>query len=70
MLDLSGIEIIAENRKPADPLICAGGPAMVNPGPMSRFMDFAVIGDGEEIMVQVLERISRYKPEGGNKSLF
>jgi len=70
MLDLSGIEIIAENRKPTDPLICAGGPAMVNPGPMSQFMDFVVIGDGEEIMVQVLERISKYKPEGGNKSLF
>ncbi len=70
MLDLSGIEIIAENRKSTDPLICAGGPAMVNPGPMSRFMDFVVIGDGEEIMVQVLERISKYKSEGGNKSLF
>lgn len=70
MLDLSGIEIIAENRKSADPLICAGGPAMVNPGPMSRFMDFVVIGDGEKIMVQVLECISKYKPEGSNKSLF
>ncbi len=70
MLDLSGIGIIAEKRKPADPLICAGGPAMVNPGPMSRFMDFIVIGDGEEIMVQVLERLSKYKAEGRDKGSF
>ena len=70
MLDLGGIEIIAEKRKPADPLICAGGPAMVNPGPMSQFMDFIVIGDGEEIMVQVLERLSKYKAEGRDKDSF
>ncbi|HAJ94676.1 MAG TPA: TIGR03960 family radical SAM protein, partial [Actinobacteria bacterium] len=70
MLDLSGIEVIAEKRKKEDPLICAGGPAMVNPGPMSRFMDFIVVGDGEEITVKVLERLSKYKADGMDRAPF
>lgn len=70
MLDLGGIEIIAEKRKQEDPLICAGGPAMVNPGPMSRFMDFIVIGDGEEIIIKILERLSKYKVDDRQKGLF
>jgi len=70
MLDLGGIAVIAEKRKQEAPLICAGGPAMVNPGPMSRSMDFIVIGDGEEIIVKVLERLSKYKADGKEKSPF
>ncbi len=57
MLDLGKIPIHTEKRGPEDPLICAGGPAMVNPQPVSGFIDFAVIGDGEEVIIPVLERV-------------
>jgi len=70
MLDLGGIEIIAEKRKQDSPLICAGGPAMVNPGPMSKFMDFIVIGDGEEIIIKVLEAIGKYNEGGKDRGAF
>jgi len=68
MLDMGGIEVNAANRHPDSPVICAGGPAAVNPAPMSRFMDFMVIGDGEEIILPVLECLARSKSKGGKKA--
>lgn len=70
ILDLGGIGIRSEERKESSPLVCAGGPAVVNPQPISRFMDFVVIGDGEEIMVSILERLKAYKYKKKNKRWF
>ncbi len=70
MLDIGGIEVISEKRGPDTPLICAGGPSVVNPGPMSRFMDFMVIGDGEEIIVELLKLLQKHKYGDGDKEAF
>ena len=70
MLDMSGIEIIAEKRPDHAPVICAGGPAVVNPAPMSRFMDFMVIGDGEEVIIPILETLARSRFGGLSKKAF
>ncbi len=70
MLDLGKIPLHAEKRGPEYPLICAGGPAMVNPQPVSEFIDFAVIGDGEEVIVPVLERVGAYKTKNRGKEWF
>jgi radical SAM family uncharacterized protein len=70
MLDLGGIGIKSEERGESAPIVCAGGPSVVNPQPISRFMDFIVIGDGEEIIVSILERLKAYKDKNKNKRWF
>ncbi len=70
MLDLGKIPLHAEKRGPDYPLICAGGPAMANPQPVSAFMDFIVIGDGEEAIIPVLERVGAYKAKNRGKEWF
>lgn len=47
MLSLGRIDLRAENRTLADPLILAGGPCAQNPEPMAPFIDVFVTGDGE-----------------------
>lgn len=61
MLDLSQVPVLAAERKEVFPLIFGGGPSSVNPEPMAKFMDFFVIGDGEEAVVSVMERIKACK---------
>ena len=70
ILDLGGINIISKDRKERFPIICAGGPAAVNPQPISKFMDFIVIGDGEEVIVSILDRVKACKDRGNDKEWF
>ncbi len=67
-LDLGGININSKKRSEDSPLVCAGGPAVVNPGPLSGFMDFFVIGDGEEIVISILMKVKEYKKNNKGKS--
>ncbi|RKX71425.1 TIGR03960 family B12-binding radical SAM protein [candidate division WOR-3 bacterium] len=53
MLDLAQIPIHAEDRGKNDPIIIAGGPVVYNPLPLIPFIDAFVIGDGEEVMVEI-----------------
>ncbi|MEO0092414.1 MAG: TIGR03960 family B12-binding radical SAM protein [candidate division WOR-3 bacterium] len=55
MLDLSGIPLWAKDRNEKDPLIIAGGPCCVNPLPVQDFFDCFVIGDGEEVILEIVE---------------
>ena len=52
-LDLAGIPLKAQDRGEEYPLIMAGGTCTVNPAPMSRFVDYFVIGDGEDVMPEI-----------------
>jgi len=63
ILNLSGIALNFKDRgkKNVFPLVCAGGPALVNPWPLSKFMDFMVVGEGEEVLPQVLRIIGDFK---------
>ncbi len=61
MLDLAGLPVVAAERTQLFPLIFGGGPSSVNPEPMAKFMDFFVIGDGEEAVPQVMERVRNFK---------
>lgn len=54
-LDLAGIPVESKDRGEEYPLIMAGGTCMMNPVPMEKFLDFVVIGDGEEVMVKIAE---------------
>ncbi|WP_298837720.1 TIGR03960 family B12-binding radical SAM protein [Clostridium sp.] len=67
MLDMSGITIRASKRGEDEPIIMAGGPCAYNPEPLYDIVDFFELGDGEEIMNEVLDV---YKNHKGTKKEF
>lgn len=54
MLDLGGIPLLAKDRTEADPIILAGGPCAYNPEPLAEIVDVFIIGEGEEVNLEVL----------------
>ncbi len=70
ILDMGGINIRTRDRRNRFPLVCAGGPVIVNPQPLSRFMDFFVIGDGEEVVISILQRVKKYRDNKKEKKWF
>ncbi len=64
ILDLSNIPFYAEERDDLFPLIIGGGPCAFNPEPLADFFDAFVIGDGEEAVVQISNRVIEFKKEG------
>lgn len=67
MLDLSGIPLLAKDRTEDDPLIICGGPCVCNPAPIAPFMDAVLIGDGEEMTLELIRAVRRAKAEGRSK---
>ena len=55
MLDLGRIPVKTEERTEKDPFIIVGGPCVYNPEPLADFFDLAVVGEGEEVMVELME---------------
>ncbi len=55
MLDLSNIPLFSTDRVDRFPIIIAGGPLTFNPAPIADFFDAMVIGDGEEIVLQICD---------------
>ena len=66
MLDLSGIPLFAKDRADG-PIIMAGGPCAYNPEPVAPFVDVFQIGDGEEMMVEVIECVRACKKAGKSR---
>ena len=57
LLTLAGIPLRAARRRPRDPLVLMGGVcAFSNPEPMAPFMDVIAVGEGEELVVELIER--------------
>ncbi|NEA21164.1 TIGR03960 family B12-binding radical SAM protein [Actinomadura bangladeshensis] len=63
-LDLAGIPLDAAERTGDHPIVIAGGHAAFNPEPIADFIDAAVLGDGEEIVLAITEVIREWKAEG------
>jgi radical SAM family uncharacterized protein len=55
MLDLAGLPVLAIERNEKQPLIIAGGTCVLNPEPLVDFFDLFVIGDGEEVVLDLLD---------------
>ncbi|MDD4752826.1 MAG: TIGR03960 family B12-binding radical SAM protein, partial [Desulfitobacteriaceae bacterium] len=72
MLDLGGIPVKARERKENFPLIMAGGPCAFNPEPLADFIDFFVLGEGEEVILEILGLLKTSKAGHGdfNKNRF
>jgi radical SAM family uncharacterized protein len=63
-LDLAGIPLHAADRTEQDPLVVSGGHAAFNPEPIADFIDAAVLGDGEEVVLAISEVVREWKSEG------
>ncbi|HMG30996.1 MAG TPA: TIGR03960 family B12-binding radical SAM protein [Jiangellaceae bacterium] len=63
-LDLAGIPLLAVDRADAHPVVIAGGHAAFNPEPIADFLDAAVLGDGEEVVLAITEVVREWKAEG------
>ena len=63
MLDLGGIPLKAKDRDDSYPII-GGGPCAYNPEPLADFFDLIVLGDGEEVILELLKLAKKYKREG------
>ena len=61
MLDLGGIPVKSSDRGDGDPIVIAGGPCCYNPEPMADFIDAFVIGDGEEVIGEIVETYKRIR---------
>ncbi|HSR21272.1 MAG TPA: TIGR03960 family B12-binding radical SAM protein [Anaerolineales bacterium] len=55
LLDLAGIPLRSADRDETHPIVIAGGHAATNPEPMHAFIDAFVIGEGEEVIHEILE---------------
>ncbi|MCX6356424.1 MAG: TIGR03960 family B12-binding radical SAM protein [Candidatus Aureabacteria bacterium] len=65
MLDLSGIPIHVAGRADRKfPLVIAGGPGAYNPGPLEEFIDIFVVGEGEEVLIELMELVRELRGRG------
>src|SRR5512142_794079 len=65
VLDLAGIPVRSADRDASHPIIIAGGHAATNPEPMHAFIDAFVIGEGEEVIHDVIEAVQGAKSASG-----
>lgn len=70
MLDMSGIPLRSADRPGLVPLVFAGGTSCCNPEPMAPFMDLMVLGEGEEVDIEVLRLFQKARDEGWEKRRF
>jgi radical SAM family uncharacterized protein len=57
VLDLAGIPVRSAERDDSHPIIIAGGHSTLNPEPMHAFIDAFVIGEGEEVIHDIIDTI-------------
>ncbi len=70
MLDLAGIPLLATDRGDDMPLVVAGGPCTCNPEPLADFFDIFLLGEGEEMNLELMELYREHKKNGYNKEKF
>jgi len=67
LLDLSGIPLFSVDRQADHPLVIAGGHACFNPEPMHAFIDAFVIGEGEEVIHELIATHQSWKRSGSDR---
>lgn len=70
MLDLAGIPLLSSERGDDMPIVVAGGPCAYNPEPLADFFDLFIIGEGEEVNLELMELYRAHKQRGYNKADF
>lgn len=70
MLDLAGIPLHSAERTELTPLVIAGGTAMYNAEPIADFVDLVNIGEGEDMLVEIVDLHRKARREGWSKAQF
>lgn len=65
MLDLAGVSLWASDRGENEPFVVGGGPCVYNVEPVADFFDLFVIGEGEEVLDEIVSLFVVWKDEGG-----
>ncbi|MCR5601785.1 MAG: TIGR03960 family B12-binding radical SAM protein [Ruminococcus sp.] len=69
MLDLAGIPVFAKDRTDElTQIVIAGGPCVCNPEPLADFFDIFVLGEGEEVNLELMDLYTKMKKEGASKT--
>lgn len=70
MLDMAGIPVLCEERKGLKNLVVAGGPCACNPEPLADFIDLFMLGEGEDVIVELVSLYRTAKQEDWTKEHF
>mgnify|MGYP001258108621 FL=1 len=70
MLDLAGIPKRSGERNEGHPFVVAGGPCAYNPEPLYDIVDFFMLGEGEEQLLEVMELYRKWKSSKGTREEF
>jgi radical SAM superfamily enzyme YgiQ (UPF0313 family) len=68
LFDLGKIPIFSSQRTSSDPLVIAGGHATYNPEPMHAFIDAFVIGEGEEVILDIVDAYQSWKQDEASRA--
>ncbi|MDR5657896.1 TIGR03960 family B12-binding radical SAM protein [Serpentinicella sp. ANB-PHB4] len=70
MLDMANIPLYSSERKSRDPIIMVGGPCAYNPEPIADFVDIVILGEGEEVTLELMELYEQEKKLNYSKEAF
>lgn len=70
MLNLAGIPLKCADRKGLHNLVVAGGPCACNPEPLVDFIDLFMLGEGEEMIIELVELYNKAKQQNLSKEEF
>lgn len=71
MLDLAHVPVWAKDRgNDLAPLVVAGGPCVCNPEPLADFFDLFILGDGEEVNLELMDLYNQHKKKGSKRQEF
>lgn len=70
MLELAGLPLLASERGDTDPLVVGGGPCTYNAEPIADYFDLFMIGEGEEVICELVSLYKEHKKKGFHKSDF
>ena len=70
MLDLAGLPLRSEERYGLSPIVVAGGTCAYNPEPLAPFVDIFVLGEGEEVSVEIIQLYRKAREECWSKEEF
>lgn len=68
LLDLAKIPLFSKDRTEKDPLVIAGGHSTMNPEPMHLFIDAFIIGEGEEVINDIVDCFANWKKNGESRN--
>lgn len=71
MLDLAGIPVLARERTDElTQIVVAGGPCVCNPEPLADFFDLFILGEGEEVNLELMDLYNEMKKQGASRRDF